>query len=271
MYSNPSKLYDVLFKSAAYALQTLSKDRKHLGAQPGIVAVLHTWGQTLTYHPHVHMLVPAGGLSEAGDEWIPARRRYLVPVKALSSVYRGKFCSQLKKLIDHDKLKLPDEYPGWSALRKVLYEKPWNVYAKSSSAGPQAVVKYLGNYTHKVAITNQRLLEYKGDKVRFGWKDYRKRAQRKVMELTDIEFTRRFMQHIVPSGFVRIRYYGILSSVHANSLALISLLIARVRPPAILQGLPTLQVIKIVTGKDPLQCQHCRKGIYKPKVVLTPP
>jgi hypothetical protein len=216
------------------------------------------------------MLVPAGGLSEAGDEWLPARRRYLVPVKALSSVYRGKFCTSLKKLLEEGQLKNPED-SHWESLRKKLYEKSWNVYAKSSSAGPQAVVKYLGNYTHKVAITNQRLLEYQGDMVRFGWKDYRKRAQRKVIELTDTEFTRRFMQHILPSGFVRIRYYGLLSSVHAYSLALISLLIERVRPPAILQGLSALQVIKIVTGKDPLQCQHCRKGIYKPKVVLTPP
>ncbi|MEM7107984.1 MAG: transposase [Bacteroidota bacterium] len=166
-YINQQECYKLLFEATAQALVKVALNPKFLGAQIGAVSVLHTWGQALTYHPHIHMVVPAGGLSEDGMEWIEAGKRFFVPVKALSSVFRGRMWSLLEKGIKTGKIKLANNFESVYDLKKALYHKNWNVYAKRPLADPQSVVQYLGRYTHRVAISNSRLVDANTKKVTF--------------------------------------------------------------------------------------------------------
>lgn len=269
-YINQRECYSLLFKAASSTLQKVSKNPQFLGAQTGAVAVLHTWGQSLTYHPHIHMLIPAGGLSDDGMEWVHAGRKFFLPVKALSKVFRGVLWSLLEKQIVQDAVKLPDDQPSLSVLKKRLYAKNWHVYTKKSLAGPQSVVQYLGKYTHRVAISNSRLVAVKEGKVTFRWKDYRKKLQKQLMSLDAEEFIGRFMRHVLPSGFYKIRYYGLLASINGKKREQCVRLIGKDRPVSLLQGLQAKQVVKVVTGKDPDQCPKCHRGRLMPKTILDP-
>ena len=211
-YLNQCSCYSILFKATSQALQKVAT--QFLGAQVGAVAVLHTWGQSLTYHPHIHMLIPGGALSADGTEWVRAGKKFFLPVKALSKVFRGVMWSMLEKEIRLDKLRLPDHMLSLPNLKRILYEKNWNVYTKRSMAGPQSVVRYLGNYTHRVAISNSRLAAVSQGKVTFRWKDYRKALNKQLLTLNVDEFIGRFMRHILPTGFYKIRYYGILATAN---------------------------------------------------------
>ena len=197
----PRAVYDTLFEAAWETLLVFAKDKKHLEAKPGMIAVLHTWGQTLSLHPHLHAIVPAGGLSQAGY-WKKARTegKFLFPVKAMGKVFRAKYVEKLKARVVLDK-----------PLVKALFHKPWVVYAKRPFGSPQVVLEYLGRYTHKIAISNHRLTAVEDDTVSFTYKDYRQAGQKQVMVLDALEFIRRFAMHILPRAFVRIRHYGILS------------------------------------------------------------
>lgn len=184
-------------------MQSFAHDRKHLGAQTGMIAVLHTWGQNLSLHPHLHCIVPAGGLT-ISNKWKHARSegKFLFPVKAMSKVFRAKFVAELRKHFSTEPQTLYD----------ALFKQQWVVYAKQPFFGPQQVIEYMGRYTHKIAISNHRIQSIREDAVSFTYKDYRDAAKKKTMQLQPMEFIRRFALHILPKGFVRIRHYGILSS-----------------------------------------------------------
>jgi hypothetical protein len=196
-------IYNTLFEAAWQTILTFGKDEKHLGATPGMIAILHTWGQQLKLHPHLHCIVPGGGLSKAGF-WKKARSKgkYLFPAPALSPVFRGKFMERLKE-------RFPDLDKQF--INK-LYKNDWVIYAKRAFGGPQSVLEYLGRYTHKIAISNHRILNIDENTVTFSYKDYRKGGQKFTLPLAAMEFIRRFSMHVLPKGFVRIRHFGILSS-----------------------------------------------------------
>ena len=212
----PKMLYDILFESAWETLQAFGNNR---GLKMGMIAVLHTWGQNLSLHPHLHCIVPGGGVDENGT-WKNLRSdgKFLFPVKALSKVFRAKFCEKLKhqlslKLNENQREKFTENEAGnYEKLRQSLWEKPWVVYAKKPFGSPKSVVEYLGRYTHKIAISNQRIRKIEAENVTFDYKDYRQKGIKKQMVLSHEEFIRRFAMHILPKRFVKIRHYGFLSS-----------------------------------------------------------
>jgi predicted RNA-binding Zn-ribbon protein involved in translation (DUF1610 family) len=263
-YLNQTKCYNLLFSSSWYAIKEAGLNPSFLGAKMGAISVLHTWGQTLTYHPHIHMLVPAGGLSSDNMEWITASKNFLLPVKALSSIYRGVMFNCLSKLINQNQLILPDNIPDLKMLKKSVYEKKWNVYAKKPFGAVNGVLQYLGRYVHRVGISNDRLLSYTKDKVSFGYKDYRDNNKKKAMTLNSLEFSRRFLQHILPNGFYKIRYFGILSTALIDSdksqaLALIgeSIFLSK------LEGLTVYELIRKLFRIDPIKCPKCKESYLR--------
>jgi hypothetical protein len=215
---NQRALYDLLFQTAAQTLQEFARDPNHLGADIGITAVLHTWGQTLIEHVHVHCVVTGGGLSPDGTQWRACQRRFLFAVKALSAVFRGKYLAGLDRLRTQQRLTFAGESAplveeaAWNSLRPQLSAKPWVVYAKPPWGSPEQVLKYLSRYTHRVAIANSRLVFVGDGVVRFRYTDYAAGGTTKVMELSAEEFLRRFLLHVVPTGFMRIRHYGLLAN-----------------------------------------------------------
>ncbi|MEQ8546599.1 MAG: transposase [Cyclobacteriaceae bacterium] len=211
-----------------------------------------------------------GGLSDDGMEWIDAGKKFFLPVKALSSVFRGVMWSMFEKHIKSGKIKLADNFSDVEALKKAIYAKKWNVYSKKPLAGPKSVVQYLGKYTHRVAISNSRLVSMSEGKVTFRWKDYRKRLSKQLLTLDSEEFIGRFMRHILPSGFYKIRYYGLLASANHAKKEQCMTLIGKDRPVPLLQGLKAKEVLQIVTGKEPDRCSKCEIGKMIPKTILDP-
>ena len=228
-YQNKAKVYGLLFATVAETLTTIAADPKHLGADIGVISVLHTWGQQLDHHPHIHCIVPGGGLSPEGDRWIASRRNFLVSVKVLSALFRRLFLAGLAKLHAAGELQFFGDHVALAdvaAFKTYLARaanKKWVVFAKRPFAGPKQVLAYLARYTHRVAISNRRLIEIGDDHVSFRWKDYREdgSARSKVMRLPPGEFMRRFLLHVLPDGFHRIRHYGLFANGHrAEKLAL---------------------------------------------------
>jgi hypothetical protein len=215
---NKKVVYSILFRAAAETLRTIAADPKHLGAEIGFFAVLHTWGQNLLHHPHVHCVVPGGGLSPDGLRWISCRPGFFLPVRVLSRLFRRLFLMYLEKAFESDTLRFPASMRSlqhrdhFSRYLAPVRKAEWVVYAKPPFAGPQQVLDYLGRYTHRVAISNNRLLDSEEGQVRFRWKDYRNSNRHKTMTLTAEEFIRRFLIHVLPDRFQRIRYYGFLSN-----------------------------------------------------------
>ena len=268
-YINQRVCYDLLLKASWQAVKKVTADPRYLGALTGAVSVLHTWGQSLTYHPHVHMLVPAGGITEDGVEWRDAKD-YLAPVKVLSKVFRGIFWEGLCKYLSKEKIRLPDDIMCKVDLKGRVYEKDWNVFAKRPLAGPRSVVGYLGRYTHRVAISNSRLLAMGNGKVTFRWKDYRRSGRQGTMTLDIDEFLGRFMRHILPKGFYKVRYYGLLSPANKKLRERCVELIGNSGPVALLAGLSAKEVFKVVTGKDTGKCPKCKKGNMIVKLHIDP-
>jgi hypothetical protein len=228
-YQNKAKVYGLLFTAAAETLTTIAADQKHLGAQVGLTAVLHTWGQNLDHHPHVHCIVPGGGIAPDGGRWVRCRRDFFLPVRVLSRLFRRLFLEGLQALHDAGELQFFSNLAGLKdagAFRTYLAplrKNEWVVYAKRSFAGPGQVLAYLARYTHRVAIANSRLVDLDDHHVSFRWKDYRENgaSQSKTMRLAVGEFMRRFLLHVLPDGFHRIRYYGLFANGHrADKLAL---------------------------------------------------
>ncbi|MES1244400.1 MAG: IS91 family transposase [Acidobacteriota bacterium] len=267
---NPEVIYGLLFDSASQTLLEIAADRKHLGARLGFLAILHTWGQTLVLHPHLHCIVPGGGPSLDGERWMAASETYLLPVRVLAPVFRGKFLAGLKQLYDEGCLSLSggaepllDPYTFHNLLDR-LYRKSWWVYSKPPFGGPEQVLKYLARYTHRVALANHRLVRLEHRQVTFTYKDYSQGGRRCEMTLPVEEFIRRFLLHILPHRFVRIRYYGLLANRHRDRQ------LERCR--TLLQAaLPELAaesheretwetVYQRVTGRDPTLCERCGHG-----------
>src|SRR6202158_232647 len=219
-YQNKDLVYGILFRATAETLSTIAADPKHLGAQIGFFAVLHSWGQNLLFHPHLHCVVPGGGPSLDGDRWVSCRPGFFLPVRVLSSLFRRLFLESLERAFDAGKLQFFNtleplqKRPAFTRHLANLKERDWVVYAKAPFAGPEQVLDYVGRYTHRVAISNNRLLDIENDQVRFKWKDYRGGDQVQTMTLSAGEFIRRFLLHILPNGFQRIRYYGFLGNRH---------------------------------------------------------
>lgn len=218
IWRNKRVLFTLLFETSAATLLEVAADAKHLGAAIGFLSILHTWGQTLHRHPHIHCVVPGGGLSPDHTRWIYSRTRFFLPVRVLSRVFRGKFIAGLRqafyrnKLVFHGACLPLAQEKAFTAFLRSLFRQDWVVYSKAPFGGPEHVLQYLARYTHRVAISNHRLLSVDDKQVRFRWKDYSHHNKRRIMALSNEEFLRRFLQHILPRGFPRIRYFGWLAN-----------------------------------------------------------
>ena len=268
-YQNKRELYGILFRAAAETLRTIAADPKHLGAEIGFFAVLHTWGSNLLHHPHLHCVVPGGGLSPDGTQWISCQAGFFLPVQVLSRLFRRLFLEYLVKAFDAGKLEF---FSSLESLRDrssflnyltPLREAEWVVYAKRPFAGPEQVLDYVGRYTHRVAISNNRLLDIAQDKVTFRYKDYRHEAQQKTMTLEAEEFIRRFLLHVLPEGFQRIRYYGFLANRYREQkLARCrELLDMRAPEPPALEGVKVYRErYQELIGTSLWECPVCHQG-----------
>jgi hypothetical protein len=219
-FQNKTAVYDLLFQAASETMVTIAADPRHLGVRIGITAVLHTWGSAMTHHPHIHMIVPGGGLSLDRDRWVSSGARFLLPVRVLAKLFRRLFLAKLQQLQAAGRLQFFGDHAGLSDRRAFLRhlaplrKKKWVVYAKPPFAGPEAVLAYLSRYTHRVAISNRRLISFDETGVTFRYKDYRRDGadRQRAMTLRPDEFVRRFLLHVLPKGFHRIRHYGLLAS-----------------------------------------------------------
>jgi hypothetical protein len=222
--SNKKVLYDLLFRASAATLLEIAADPKHLGADIGFMSVLHTWGQNVLHHPHAHCVIPAGGLSPDHQHWVHPRYAFFLPVKVLSRVFRGKFTAGLKRAFRKRQLAFPGSLQPLSQERafrsflRSLFRQDWVVYAKPPFGGPQHVLHYLARYTHRVAISNHRIVAFADGQVTFRWKDYAHGSKQKLMTITAEEFLRRFLLHVLPHGFVRIRFFGFLANRRRKGL-----------------------------------------------------
>jgi hypothetical protein len=225
---NQRVLYNLLFRTSAETMLEIAADPKHLGAEIGFLSILHTWGQNLMLHPHVHCIVPAGGFAPDRKAWIHPRYAFFLPVKVLSRVFRGKFIEALRRAYRQKRLQFFGASAGledaarFESFVHSLFRQDWVVYAKPAMGGAPQVLRYLGRYTHRVAISNHRLLAIDGDHVTFRWKDYAHGNKKRKMTLGASEFLRRFMQHVLPRGFVRIRHFGFLANAHRTELLVIA-------------------------------------------------
>lgn len=210
---NKSLFYDILFSSVNYTLSTFAEDCTWMGAQYGAVTILHSWGQNLSFHPHIHVVIPAGGISEDKMEWKSTRKDFFAPVRAMSITFRKKFCSLLQFRLNNNYWgKFPEELNTFGEIISKAGQKAWVVFAQKPFEKPQYIIDYLGNYTHRVAISNFRLIKIENGYVYFFYKDYRQAGKRKVTKLAVLEFIRRFLQHVLPYRFCKIRYFGFLAN-----------------------------------------------------------
>jgi hypothetical protein len=267
-FQNQTVVYDILFRAASETLRTIAADPKHLGAEIGFLAVLHTWGQNLMHHPHVHCLVPGGGIAPDGKSWIACRPGFFLPVKVLSRMFRGLFLHYLEKAFAAGDLHFFSAYRPLhepAAFRRYLtpvHRTEWVVYAKRPFAGPAQVLDYVGRYTHRVAISNNRLLSMDDGKARFRWKDYRDGNRQKTMTLDGGEFIRRFLIHVLPDGFHRIRYFGFLGNCQrSRKLALCRELLGMVPPAPADPPADFRDRFDALTGRSLRECPHCRTGV----------
>ena len=269
---NKKEVYGLLLKASADTLQTLAADPKHLGAQIGFISIVHTWGQNLMDHPHVHCIVTGGGLSPCQTQWIAAKGNYFLPVKVMSKLFRGKFLHGLKELQAKENLYGIENDSALNSLMSPLYQKDWVVYCKPPFAGPEHVLAYLGRYTHKIAISNQRICSMQDGKVTFKYRDYRDGNKSKTLTLSACEFIRRYLLHILPSRFVKIRHYGILSTRNKRRIQrckkLFCLSNRAVRKPE--KKETWSELLLRITGEDPTICPACKKGKMIEKRTVRP-
>lgn len=265
---NKLVLYAILFRAASEALQTIARDPKHLGAEIGFLAVLHSWSQRLDHHPHLHFVIPGGGISQDGSRWVPCRKDFFLPVRVLSALFQKKFLSYLNAACQKGELsfrgKLEDlaEPQKWKRFLSSLYDSRWVVYAKPPFGGPQQVLKYLAGYTHRVAISNQRLVSLHDGKVTFRWKDRANGNKPRSLTLDAAEFIRRFLLHTLPQGFMRIRHYGFLSNrSRRDKLPLVRKLLSEIQQstPARVE-VPEELVTNSVQPERSDSCPVCKEG-----------
>jgi len=260
-YANQGICYDLLMKSASQAILKAGENPCFLGAKTGCVAILRTWGQALTYHPHVHLLVPAGGFDSDLIEWVRSEKNFFAPVKALSALFRGIFAENIYKYAD--KL-IPFDNSvktGIPFLRALIYKTSWNVFAKPALNNAEKVIEYLGRYTHRVAISNARIVDVVNDMVLFKWKDYRQSGKTKIMKVDAVEFINRFMTHVLPCGFYKIRYYGIFANKLCNDLLDTYLTLNNKEMElSSLDGKSWQEIVHDTFGYDPSHCKRCKTG-----------
>ena len=256
---NKSEIYGLLFRASAETLLTVARDERHLGAEIGFFSVLHTWNQQLLHHPHVHCIVPAGGLSADHTRWIAARPGFFLPVRVLSRVFRGKFVAGLRELHAAGKLGFYGALnpwaapPAFAAMLRELFRSDWVVYAKRPFGGAEHALRYLGCYTHRVAISNHRLVALEDGEVLFRWRDSAHKNKKRLMRLELVEFLRRFFLHVLPRGFVRIRHFGFFAHRRrAKLLPLCFALLAATASPEIGTCTPAAP-----TSRTLWTCPHC--------------
>ena len=270
-YQNKKVVYDILFRATSETLRTIAADPKHLGAEIGFFTVLHTWGQNLMFHPHLHCVVPGGGLSPDGSRWIPCRQGFFLPVRVLSRLFRRLFLELLEKAFDDGQLKffssLQELQDRKAFLRYLapIRKNEWVVYAKKPFAGPQQVLDYVGRYTHRVAISNNRILNIDDGQVTFRYKDYRHGSQQKTMSLSADEFIRRFLLHVLPEGFHRIRYYGFLGNRYRKEKLercrhLLGMVPLQPDSPTEVAELDYRDRYQALTGSSLWECPACHRG-----------
>jgi hypothetical protein len=257
-------------QAAWETIKTLGKDPKRLNGLMGMIAILHTWGQNLLSHNHLHCIVPGGALVD-GERWQPSKSNYLFPVKAMSQIFRGIFISGLRTLYEESTLEIPNDLDAkaslcvrknFDALINTLMEKPWVVYAKEPFAGPEKLLDYLGRYVNKIAISNSRIISCDEKSVKFKWRDYSDGNKVKIMELKPEEFIRRFLSHIVPKGFVRIRFFGFLANACKNkNIAKIRKLLSY-EPAEENHKRDVCLLMLELTGNDITLCPKCKKGHF---------
>jgi hypothetical protein len=272
--ANQRILLNVLFQSVSETLKDFA--RTHLGGTLGVTTVLHTWSQTLLDHFHLHCLVPAGALSFDQNRWIPTRKNFLFPVKALSRVFRGKFLHAVAKTFDRQELIFPGQTApladpsNFLPLLDTLCKKPWVVYAKQPFGSPQYVLDYLGRYTHRVALSNNRILAVDNGEVTFAYRDRQHQNQKKTMTLTAHEFIRRFLLHVIPKGFIRVRHTGFLANGKKHLLARARQLLGLTPVIPKTPVTPTAELLLALTGIDLTRCPRCPNGtlLFAPKLPL---
>jgi len=264
---NPRVCYTLLFQAARETLVTFGDDPRHLGGEVGGLAILHTWGQTLEQHLHLHCLVPGGALARDRSRWLPAKRGFLFPVRALARVFRGKYLAALQQAFARGELRFAGsvagltEPPAFGQFLATLRASDWVVYAKPPFAGPAQVLEYLGRYTHRVALSNDRLVRVDGDHVRFRWKDSVHGNRIKTMTLPVEEFLRRFLLHVLPGGFVRIRHFGFLANRGRTAkLARCRALLGQAPPPPAGPVESVVTLMQRLTGVDLTRCPVCCVG-----------
>jgi hypothetical protein len=274
-YQNQRIVYDILFKSAAETLTELAADKKHLGADIGFTSILHTWGQNLLHHPHIHCIVPGGGLNSVG-KWIYSGKKFFIPVKVLSRKFKGKFLFYLKQAYRNNELQffgddrhLLDEV----ALNNFLvpiYAKEWVVYCKPPFKNAGCVVEYLGRYTHRVAISNNRIISMENGMVTFKWRDYKDGSGWKTMRITAEEFIRRFLIHVLPDRFMKFRHYGLLGN--RNKKVKLPLCKKLTQTPIIQRlKLSTEELLLRLTGRDISLCPRCNVGKMRKSAIIEKP
>ena len=270
-YQNKEVVYDILFRATSETLRTIAADPKHLGAEIGFFAVLHSWGQNLMFHPHLHCVVPGGGLSPDGQRWIACRRSFFLPVRVLSRRFRRLFVESLEKAFDEGQLKFfsslqeLDDRKAFLRYLAPLRKKKWVVYAKKPFAGPQQVLDYVGRYTHRVAISNNRIRNIESGQITFRYKDYRNGSQQKTMTLSADEFIRRFLLHVLPEGFHRIRYYGFLGNRYRKEKLeqcrrLLGMVPREPDSPTEVAQLDYRDRYQALTGSSLWECPACHRG-----------
>jgi len=268
---NPACLYDILFKASSETLITLSKDRKYLNSLTGMVSILHTWGQNLMHHPHLHTMVPAGGWNEKEQKWKASRKKFFIPVRVISTLFKNKFLFYLKKAYTDQKLTFCGEINqlklrgNFKTLINTLYQKDWVVYTKKPFKNSSQIINYLGRYSHRVAIANSRIKSIEGDCVAFSMKDY-KDGKKKIIQLQSTEFIRRFLLHVLPKSFCKIRYYGLFATRKRSTvLSRCRKALGKPRSVSRFTGLTWQQQLLLISGKDIAVCPACQKG----KMILT--
>ena len=272
---NQKELYSILFTSVSETLLELAKDKKYLGAEIGFTSILHTWGQNLMNHPHIHCIVPGGGLSLDKAKWIKSKKKFFIPVKVLSRKFRGKFLYYLNTLYLNNKLTFPKSISElgsrniFNEFKDSLYKKEWIVYSKAPFSSAEYVLQYLGRYTHRVAISDNRIIKVDKNNVSFKWRDYKDNNKQKVMTLKAKEFIRRFTMHILPDRFVKIRHYGILGNRNKKLKFKRCLEIFRVKPRDD-EKLSSAELFFKLTGIKIGMCKICEKGNLIEKGIIMP-
>jgi len=271
-------LYDLFFLSVSETLRELAQDPKRLGAGIGFMAIVHTWGQNLMDHPHIHCIVTGGGLSPTKNRWISCQKGFFLPVRVMSKLFRNKFLDYLKKSYESGELAFYDSMgylrqpKAFHLFRKQFYQKKWVVYCKPPFNGAEGVLKYLSRYTHRIAISNERILKLEDGQVSFRWRDYSAGDQAKIMTVAAEEFIRRFLLHVLPAGFVKIRHYGLLANRNRkNNITLCRKLLGCCptetqdnEPPSTWQ-----EYLLKISGVDVTQCPACKKGhLFRVEVLL---